>query len=67
MVHTVSRDVACSASAVDPLGSTATEGAEGVTAPSPCQVCGGYGRVRAECGPPYFMIPCWGCSQRQGR
>lgn len=29
--------------------------------PAPCRVCGGYGQVRAECGPPYFMIPCWGC------
>ena len=32
-----------------------------------CSVCGGYGKVRAECGPPYFMIPCWGCkSERSG-
>jgi hypothetical protein len=31
---TVSRDAACSASAVDPLGSSEMGGAEGVTAPS---------------------------------
>ena len=30
-----------------------------------CDVCGGYGSVRAECGPPYFMIPCWGCKGRK--
>ncbi len=27
----------------------------------PCRVCGGYGQVRAESGPPFLMIPCWGC------